>query len=284
MEGHNFDIRKHVLKYDEVVNEQRETIYMQRRRLLTEPSLKPAIQELITDEIDAVVQQHTANRFEEEWKPEELLLTLRTVFPFPQNFDPTQWQELGADAIGEQAAAIAHQTYDQKEEEIDADMLRDAERQIMLRAVDHRWVRHLTDLDRLREGIGLQAIAQVDPLVAYKREILCDVSGVDERHPRRYCDDGYEFAGAEGADAAGTDCAQYPDKSAGHIATAKTVRNTNNRPKRNDPCWCGSGKKYKICHMKTDAKQGGAPVARGGVASWPGRAAPGSRSWLHNGG
>ena len=72
--------------------------------------------------------------------------------------------------ITEQATEIAHQVYDQKEQEIDSDLLRDAERQIMLRAVDHRWVRHLTDLDRLREGIGLQAIAQVDPLVAYKRE------------------------------------------------------------------------------------------------------------------
>ena len=74
---------------------------MQRRRVLDEPSLKPAIQELITDEINAVVQQHTANRFEEERNPEELLLALRTVFPFPQNFDPTQWQDSDADAITE---------------------------------------------------------------------------------------------------------------------------------------------------------------------------------------
>ena len=259
VEGHNFDIRKHVLKYDEVVNEQRETIYMQRRRVLDEPSLKPAIQELITDEINAVVQQHTANRFEEERNPEELLLALRTVFPFPQNFDPTQWQDSDADAITEQATAIAHQTYDQREEEIDADMLRDAERQIMLRAVDHRWVRHLTDLDRLREGIGLQAIAQVDPLVAYKREsytmyqeLMNDI--------RSDIVTTVMSLQVQKAPTLSTPIARNIQTNRQDSSQPKTVRNTNNRPKRNDPCWCGNGKKYKVCHMKTDAKQGGAPV------------------------
>ena len=259
VEGHNFDIRKHVLKYDEVVNEQRETIYMQRRRLLNEPSLKPAIQELIADEIDAVVELHTANRYEEEWNPEELPLTLRTVFPFPQNFDPSPWQDMEPDAITEQATEIAHQVYDQKEQEIDEDILRDAERQIMMRAVDHRWVRHLTDLDRLREGIGLQAIAQVDPLVAYKREAFAMYQEL-MNDIRSDIVNTVMTLQVQKAPTLSTPIASNIQTNRQDISQPRTVRNTNNRPKRNDPCWCGSGKKYKICHMKADAKQGGAPV------------------------
>ena len=259
VEGHNFDIRKHVLKYDEVVNEQRETIYMQRRRLLNEPSLKPAIQELIAEEIDGVVQQHTAVRFDEEWNPEELPQALRAVFPFPQDFDPAPWSDSEADEITEQATAIAHQVYDAKEEEIDEHLLRDAERQIMLRAVDHRWVRHLTDLDRLREGIGLQAIAQVDPLVAYKREAFAMYQEL-MNDIRSDIVKTVMTLQVQKAPAMPAPIARNIQTNRQDTSQPKTVRNTNNRPGRNDPCWCGSGKKYKICHMKTDAKQGSPPV------------------------
>ncbi len=254
VEGHNFDIRKHVLKYDEVVNEQRETIYMQRRRLLYEPSLKSAIQDMIAGEIEAVVQQHTANTFEEEWNLEELLLALRTVFPFPQNFDPTQWQDLSAAEITDQAIDIAHRIYDQKEREIDVDMLRDAEHQIMLHAVDHRWVRHLTDLDRLREGIGLQAIAQVDPLVAYKREAFAMYQEL-MNDIRSDIVSSIMSLQVQKAPTLPTPIARNIQTNRQDISQPKTVRNTNNRPKRNDPCWCGSGRKYKHCHMKADSQQ-----------------------------
>ena len=234
VEGHNFDIRKHVLKYDEVVNEQRETIYMQRRRLLNEPSLKPAIEEMIADEIEAEVEQHTANRFEDEWNPEELLLGLRTVFPFPQNFDTAQWQEPDADAITEQATKIAHQVYDQKEQEIDAEMLRDAERQIMLRAVDHRWVRHLTDLDRLREGIGLQAIAQVDPLVAYKREAFAMYQELMNDIRSDIVKTVMTLQVAK-APALPTPIARNIQTNRQDISQPRTVRNTSNRPQAQRP-------------------------------------------------
>ena len=259
VEGHNFDIRKHVLKYDEVVNEQRETIYMQRRRLLFEPSLKTAIQDMIADEIEAVVQQHTANDFEEEWNLDELLLALRTVFPFPQNFDPAQWQELSADAIREQAIEIARQTYEQKEQDIDVETLRDVERQIMLRTVDHRWVRHLTDLDRLREGIGLQAIAQVDPLVAYKRESFAMYQEL-MNDIRSDIVKTLMALQVQKAPKLPAPIARNIQTNRQDISQPKTVRKVDNRPKRNDPCWCGSGKKYKQCHIKADAKQGGVPV------------------------
>ena len=206
-----------------------------------------------------MVEQHTAHRYEEEWNPEELPLALRTVFPFPQNFDPTPWQDMETDAIAEQATASAHQVYDQKEQEIDAEMLRDAERQIMLRAVDHRWVRHLTDLDRLREGIGLQAIAQVDPLVAYKREAFAMYQEL-MNDIRSDIVKTVMTLQVQKAPTLPTPIARNIQTNRQDISQPRTVRNTNNRPRRNAPCWCGSGKKYKICHMKSDAKQRGAPV------------------------
>lgn len=259
VEGHNFDIRKHVLKYDEVVNEQRETIYAQRRRLLLEPSLKPALQDMIEDEIEAVVQQHTANLLEEEWNLDELVQALRTVFPFPADFEQTEWERLSAEEIIDQAVDMAYEAYDRKEEEIGEERLRDVERQIMLRAVDHRWVRHLTDLDRLREGIGLQAIAQVDPLVAYKREAYAMYQEL-MNDIRSDIVKTLMSLQVQKAPVMPTPIARNIRTNRQDISQPKTVRNTSNRPKRNDPCWCGSGKKYKHCHMKADMKKGQAPV------------------------
>ncbi len=261
VEGYNFDIRKHVLRYDEVVNEQRETIYEQRRRILTEPNLKPSVIQLIQEEIQAVVQPFRAYDLEEEpERLDELIQALRQVFPFPEDFDPEAWRDLSLDEIQEQATQMALAIYQAKEQEYGAELMREAERRIMLAAVDHRWVRHLTDLDRLREGIGLQAVAQVDPLVAYKREafamyqelleairsdIVKALMGLTIRREQPL-PAGRPIARNIRTNRDGT----------GGPARPQTVRHTRKRPGRNDPCWCGSGKKYKYCHMKEDRRKG----------------------------
>ncbi len=261
VEGYNFDIRKHVLRYDEVVNEQRETIYEQRRRILTEPNLKPSVLQLIQEEIQAVVQPFRAYDLEEEpERLDELIQALRQVFPFPEDFDPEAWRSLSLDEIQEQATQMALAIYEAKEQEYGAELMREAERRIMLAAVDHRWVRHLTDLDRLREGIGLQAVAQVDPLVAYKREafamyqelleairsdIVKALMGLTIRREQPL-PAGRPIARNIRTNRDGT----------GGTARPQTVRHTRKRPGRNDPCWCGSGKKYKYCHMKEDRRKG----------------------------
>ena len=163
---------------------------------------------------------------------------------------------------------MALDAYAAKEEELGEETMRQAEKQIMLWAVDNRWVRHLTDLDRLREGIGLQAFAQVDPLVAYKREafnmygeLMNDIRGDIVKAV---------LPGAGAAARAG----RWPTPIARNIRTHRgtdggngkpqTVRKTGPQLGRNDPCWCGSGKKYKTCHMKSDrAKAGGDAVPAG---------------------
>ncbi len=262
VEGHNFDIRKHVLKYDEVVNEQRETIYAERRRILLEPSLKLTAADMIEQEVEQVVKQFTASDHAEEWNLDELVQALRSVFPFPDSFTPDEWAELSADEITDRAVELAQAFYAHKEEEIGEEVLRDAERQVMLHSVDHRWVRHLTDLDRLREGIGLQAIAQVDPLVAYKRqaygmyqELMGDIRSdivksvmslrVEKREPVLQRPIAANIRTNRDGDGA---------------VRQQTVRKTDNKPKRNDPCWCGSGKKYKQCHMREDMRKSLTPA------------------------
>ena len=262
VEGHNFDIRKHVLLYDEVVNEQRNRIYDQRRRILTEASLKNSVETMIEEEIGALVDGFTASEHDDEWQLEELLAALRGVFPVPQDFSVEAWQGLDKNEISEFAVQMALDTYAAKETTLGEEVLRRAEKQIMLWAVDNRWVRHLTDLDRLREGIGLQAFAQVDPLVAYKREafnmyseLMNDIRG-DIVKSVFTVQVQQQQAQAPAPSPIARNIRTNRD-GAGNGAKPQTVRKTGPDLSRNDPCWCGSGKKYKNCHMKSDQGQPG---------------------------
>jgi preprotein translocase subunit SecA len=274
VEGYNFDIRKHVLRYDEVVNEQRNRIYDERRRILTEPSLKLTIESMIEQEVAGLVAQFTAGEYDDEWQLEELGQALKAlVHKLPEDFDAEQWHGLKRAEIQEDAVAMAQEAYAAKETELGEPLLRQAEKQIMLWAVDSRWIRHLTDLDRLREGIGLQAIANVDPLVAYKREaftmyteLLDAIRGdtVKAAFSVQIRQQATQEAAAGPAKAAevAKKAAPAPSPMAKNIRTNKdaempqTVRKSGPQLGRNDPCWCGSGKKYKQCHMQSDQAQG----------------------------
>ncbi|MEZ4860723.1 MAG: preprotein translocase subunit SecA [Caldilineaceae bacterium] len=258
VEGHNFDIRKHVLQYDEVVNEQRNRIYEQRRRILTEPSLKTSVEVMIEEEVAAVVDQFTASEYEDEWEVGELVQALRGVFPLAANFDAEQWRNAHREEIEEQAVALALEAYAAKEQELGEATMRQAEKQIMLWAVDNRWVRHLTDLDHLREGIGLQAYAQVDPLVAYKREAF-NMYGelmADIRSDIVKAVYAVQVQRQQTVPVAAPIARNIRTNRDGANGSSKpqTVRNTGPQLSRNDPCWCGSGKKYKQCHMQSDRR------------------------------
>jgi preprotein translocase subunit SecA len=274
VEGYNFDIRKHVLRYDEVVNEQRNRIYDERRRILTEPSLKLTIESMIEQEVEELVAQFTAGEYDDTWQLEELGQALKAlIHKLPDDFSPDRWDGMKRDEIQEDAVALAQEAYAAKEAELGEPLLRQAEKQIMLWAVDSRWIRHLTDLDRLREGIGLQAIANVDPLVAYKREAfqmyteLLDAIRTDTVKAaysvqiRQQAQQEAQAAPAKAAEVA-KKAAPAPSPMAKNIRTNKdaevpqTVRKSGPQLGRNDPCWCGSGKKYKNCHMQSDQAQG----------------------------
>ncbi|MFQ5811775.1 MAG: preprotein translocase subunit SecA [Anaerolineae bacterium] len=251
VEGHNFDIRKHLLEYDDVVNKQREIIYEQRHQVLSEENLKPIISDMIREELASLVALHTAGD-PEDWDLEALQTSLRTIMPLPPTFTSSRWEKLAPEEIEEQLLELAERLYEEKERQQGSEDMRRLERLVMLRAVDNLWIRHLTGLDNLREGIGLRAYGQQDPLVAFKREahemyaellaaiqraIVGDiyrVSLVREPQPRPM----REMR-------ANVEAERAP----------QPVRTAGARVGRNDPCPCGSGKKYKHCCMRKDLAQ-----------------------------
>jgi preprotein translocase subunit SecA len=259
VEGHNFDIRKHVLEYDDVVNKQREVIYAQRRKILSEPTMRPTVTRMVDEHITGLVSAFTAAQDREEWELNTLTAAITPLLPpdtLPRNLAST-WSGLTSDEIRGYLLDQAHSAYDQKEERLGEEDLRRIERLVMLRAVDNRWIRHLTDLDVLREGIGLRAYGQQDPLVSYKREahemyldLLEEIQHDVVQHiyhaelirepvrPMRAV-----RPGGDGRPA------------------AQPARASGARPGRNDPCWCGSGKKYKLCHMREDQQGTSSPQA-----------------------
>ncbi len=274
VEGYNFDLRKHVLEYDNVVNKQREVIYEQRRRILREPTLKPIILEMTGRELKNLVQTFAGSAYREDWDLKGLAAAVGAIMPVPVNA-AARWATMNAAEIEKDLLALAEQAYAAKEAELGPELMRQAERLVMLRAVDSRWVRHLTDLDSLREGIGLRAYGQQDPLVAYKREahemyqqllvaIQSDIvhsifhTSV-QRQPVRPTPPVMR-TNRDGQQAAPRSAPARKTASPSGAAGAATPLG------RNDPCWCGSGKKYKHCHMQTDrGTQAGAsqPTAAG---------------------
>jgi preprotein translocase subunit SecA len=267
VEGYNFDTRKHVLQYDEVVNEQRNRIYDQRRRILTEPSMKISVQSMIEEEVATLVHGFTVG-MEEEWNLPDLVQGLKGMFHLPEDFDVAEWDGLKREEIEDEAVGMAIEAYESKEKELGEEVMRRIEKQILLWAVDNRWVRHLTDLDRLREGIGLQAFAQVDPVVAYKREafnmygeLMNDIRGDVVKTILTLQVQPRQAASEAPAPMQATPIARNI-RTNRDAPAAQTVRKSGPELGRNDPCWCGSGKKYKNCHMSSDrAKAGGQKVA-----------------------
>ncbi len=257
VEGYNFDLRKHLLEYDDVVNQQRQVIYEQRRRILSSDTLRDTILGMVQEELSAAVAAHVAGD-PVDWDLGALLGAVRSVLPLPPDLKPG-WKDMSAEQIEQQLLDWSEQAYTAKEQQLGPADMRQLERLLMLHTVDTLWVRHLTALDELREGIGLRAFAQRDPLVEYKREAfdkfdeLKAAIGGEVAH-RVF------FASMQRQPARRETRAYRP----GAEGRSKPVA----RPRamkvgRNDPCPCGSGRKYKSCCMHKDATatQGQAPAA-----------------------
>ena len=168
-ESYYFDIRKHLVKYDDVVNTQREVIYKERDRALGDADLKANIQEMIGKELSALVRGYLAGE-SEKWEIEPLLAEAGVIVPLPPGFDADAILREGAEWAEETLLAEAESLYERREAEFGAEMMRVIERAVTLRTIDSLWVRHLTTMSDLRQGIGLHAYGQRDPLVMYKRE------------------------------------------------------------------------------------------------------------------
>jgi preprotein translocase subunit SecA len=175
VEQQNFEIRKNVLKYDEVLNRQREVIYGERRRVLEGEDLQEQVRHFMDDTIEAYVEAETVEGFAEEWDLDRLWSAFRQLYPVKVTVEELEEaagdrEGITADFIIESIKEDVHAQYDAREEQLGAEIMRELERRVVLSVLDRKWREHLYEMDYLQEGIGLRAMAQKDPLVEYQRE------------------------------------------------------------------------------------------------------------------
>jgi len=279
VEEQNFVSRKNVLKYDDVMNTQRMVIYEQRRRVLEGEDLSDEVRSWITETVEDAVRQLTDAEFSEDWDLDGIVASMQSLYGTDITVDELREEADVTDreALVEEFVDDALETYADREEALGAELAREVERYVILQTVDQRWREHLEAMDYLREGVHLRAFAQKDPLVEYRGEghVMFEELGktirqevvftlfhvaVEVERPAlepMQAHDGnlqYEHETSAGADviaAAGTSAATAlaapPVATPGSFAQAPAV-NEHKDLGRNDPCWCGSGKKYKRCH------------------------------------
>jgi len=279
VEEQNFVSRKNVLKYDDVMNTQRMVIYEQRRRVLEGEDLSDEVRSWITETVEDAVRQLTDAEFSEDWDLDGIVASMQSLYGTDITVDELREEADVTDreALVEEFVDDALETYADREEALGAELAREVERYVILQTVDQRWREHLEAMDYLREGVHLRAFAQKDPLVEYRGEghVMFEELGrtirqevvftlfhvaVEVEQPAlepMQAHDGnlqYEHETSAGADviaAAGTSAATAlaapPVATPGSFAQAPAV-NEHKDLGRNDPCWCGSGKKYKRCH------------------------------------
>ena len=248
VEGHNFDIRKHVLEYDDVINKQRQVIYDQRREVLSRKDLKPIVLDMIHEQIRELVSTYVSSR-EDEPDLIGLQAGLRSLLPLPAEFSPPRWEDQTAPEIESGLLDLAESLYEKKEQELGPSMMHQLERILMLRAVDSLWMRHLTALDSLREGVGLRAYGQRNPLVEFKTESFDMFQELNTAIRRKVAAEIFHVTIAQEA----PQPSRRTFTSAKDQAPSRPAASRRDRVGRNDPCPCGSGKKYKHCCMKKGA-------------------------------
>jgi len=248
VEGYHFDIRKHLVEYDDVVNKHREVIYSERRKLLSGADLKTNILSMVREEISGVVSAHTTGERGNGWNTEGLIADVATIFPLPPSLKNDALSQMKPREIEDKLIEQAQALYEQREREMGSDNMRVLERLVMLRTIDNLWVEHLTMMENMRQGIGLHAVAQRDPLVAYKTEghslfqnLLASI-----RHDVAHTIYHVGIVRQEAQKPAPSPMAKVAASRSGG-SRPQPPRVAGKKVGRNDPCPCGSGKKYKHC-------------------------------------
>ena len=279
VEAHNFDIRKNLLEYDDVANDQRKVVYHQRSELMAADEIEDSVAAIRDEVISMIVAQYIApGSLEEQWDPEGLGKALESEFGL--QLDIARWiredKTLNDDAIVERCIKESDDAYKQKEATVGSQLMRNVEKQVMLQQLDHHWKDHLAGMDYLRQGIGLRSYAQKNPKQEYKREAfemfgeMLDVvkhdtisilsririqgeQDLDDTAERQRAAKAMQFRHAQ-ASALGDDRPQGQAPAEGRRPSAASpvapfVRESR-KVGRNEPCPCGSGKKFKQCHGK----------------------------------
>jgi preprotein translocase subunit SecA len=243
VEGYHFDMRKHIVEYDDVINKQREIIYGERRKIISGTDLKANILSMVSDEIKNSVATHLSND-EDENAIESLLTNIGNIFPLPQEMKTQTLLHMKPEEVSDKLIEHAVKLYDEREKDIEPDKMRLLERVLMLRIIDSLWVEHLTAIDYIRQGIGLQAVAQQNPLVAYKRkshEMFQELTTAIQHNVVHTI---YRMGIRKGAPPIHTTTTTSVTFSEEGVKTPKEV---SKKVGRNEPCPCGSGKKFKKC-------------------------------------
>ena len=248
VEGRHFEVRKHLLEYDDVLNNQRTVIYGQRREALTGTDLKSNILSLVDEEINSLVSRYLPSREAQDWELEPFMEELRTIFPLPPPLSsPDDLAAMKRDQVSETLLDHCREMYGAREAEMGEGNLRTLERLLMLRTVDVHWVQHLTATDNLRQGIGLHAFGQRDPLVAYRTEGSRMFRALMERIRHDIVHSIYRISPSN--DQGRRSSNGVGDSPMGAVAGRRREAAAGSRKVgRNAPCPCGSGKKYKRCH------------------------------------
>lgn len=249
VEGKNFSIRKHVLQYDDVMNKQREVIYKERQKVLEGENMKDHIFGMAESLVDNAVEIYTADgQFPEEWDLDGLRDFLYGQFLPKDSLDFGETEELTKESLRENILKTANKVYDEKEAEVGEERMREVERVILLRIIDQKWMDHIDDMDQLKQGINLRAIGQQDPVRAYQVEgyemFQAMTQSIQEDTVK------YLFRIDPEATVERKEVAKPSTASHGKVQQKTVVK--GERIGRNDPCPCGSGKKYKKCHGKNE--------------------------------
>ncbi len=228
VESYHFDIRKHLVDYDDVVNKHREVIYDERRKILSGADLKANIQDMIHDAITEIVRSHLPDDRNEDWNLDGLVASINAILPLPSNLNKDTLCKMGRKEIEQKLLEYAESLYEQREKELGAQNMRMVERLVMLRSIDRRWVDHLTDMEIMRQGIGWEG--QEKAIVSYKKRGYETFQDLMEGIRRDIVHTIYHVGIVK----------QEKPKEREKAPVGAAIG-------RNDPCPCGSGKKYKKC-------------------------------------
>jgi preprotein translocase subunit SecA len=266
VEQRNGEIRKNVLKYDEVMNEQRKVIYQRRDQILDGVDLKSAAMEYLAEAVDSLIETHCVSEADDEWDLEGLAKELRTFWPTELNAT-TLGRSRSTNEMYDVVMADASSFYERRESELGSGVMRDVERQVMLRIIDQRWREHLEEMDYLQEGINLRAMGQKDPLSEWQREgyemfgammkgiaqdfvryvMHVQVVRNDEPAPAVQNLQQTKSEAPSATTGLSPEAAAVPSAPT-PVKQTPVVNDEFSKTPRNAPCPCGSGKKFKLCH------------------------------------
>jgi preprotein translocase subunit SecA len=263
VEAHNFEIRKQLLEYDDVMNKQREVIYRHRRAVLSGESLTEDLHDMMASAVESALNIYCpAEQYQEEWDLKGLSEMMQGQFGLDitqsKHDDGESLRDIGRDALLEDLRTQAREAYTRKTQELGPDLMRFLEKTFMLQVIDHHWKDHLLAMDHLRDGIGLRGYGQKDPLIEYKREGFDLFAGMMERIKSDALERLFRVQAVrneqEQAVAPPPPAISRPqpkltlNRGEEPVAAQTPVHRAEHKVGRNDPCPCGSGKKYKKCH------------------------------------